>query len=247
MAITYRNAGAWGAGKGARLTSTEVDLNFWDISGRLLLVETNPPDANGIASISVLSGQMRVTMDDATIFGPFTLPIASFRVRDEWLPSTSYIVNDLVSYETLGLYLVIKTHTSPTVFDAAHLDGGDLVYDHIFPSFAKPSPSPLVTVSASSRTLIASDSNSFLRCTHASGCAITVPNDATLDLADNTEIHFRQAAAAPVTFDGMVSVVINGIDGLINETETRGAVVTLKKVGANTWDLFGRLAAETTA
>ena len=54
MALIYRNDGAWGAGKGARLTSLEADGNIHDLDARLHNVETNPPAAVSIDHLSVI-------------------------------------------------------------------------------------------------------------------------------------------------------------------------------------------------
>ena len=43
MPLIYRNAGAWGPGKGARLTSLEADGNVYDLDSRVLNLELNPP------------------------------------------------------------------------------------------------------------------------------------------------------------------------------------------------------------
>lgn len=39
MAVTFRTAGAWGAGKGSNLVAAEVDGNFWDHEERIVDVE----------------------------------------------------------------------------------------------------------------------------------------------------------------------------------------------------------------
>ncbi|MBB2698972.1 UNVERIFIED_ORG: hypothetical protein GGI66_003649 [Rhizobium esperanzae] len=72
--ITYRTSGAWGAGKGSNLTPAEVDENFNDLDGRVSELEGNPPTANQIADITQVGDQITIVMDDASTFGPFTLP-----------------------------------------------------------------------------------------------------------------------------------------------------------------------------
>ena len=53
MPLVYRNAGAWGAGKGARLTSLEADGNVYDLDVRVQSLEQNPPLAIGIDHFAV--------------------------------------------------------------------------------------------------------------------------------------------------------------------------------------------------
>ena len=78
MTITYRTSGAWGAGKGSNLTPSEVDLNFYDVDQRIAVFEGTPPDPNDISNIVVSGTQMTIILEDATEFGPFTLPTAAF-------------------------------------------------------------------------------------------------------------------------------------------------------------------------
>ncbi|KEC73137.1 hypothetical protein RLPCCGM1_c1253 [Rhizobium leguminosarum bv. phaseoli CCGM1] len=72
--ITFRTAGAWGAGKGSNLTPAEVDANFYDLDGRVAELEDNPPGPNQIADITQVGDQITIVMEDASTFGPFTLP-----------------------------------------------------------------------------------------------------------------------------------------------------------------------------
>jgi hypothetical protein len=81
VAIIYRTAGAWGAGNGANLTPAQVDGNFWDLHGRVDTLERTPPTPNNIANITATGSQMTITMDDASTFGPFTLPTGIGRTR----------------------------------------------------------------------------------------------------------------------------------------------------------------------
>lgn len=72
--ITFRTAGAWGPGKGSNLTPAEVDENFNDLDGRVSEIEDNPPSPNQIADITQTGDQITIVMEDASTFGPFTLP-----------------------------------------------------------------------------------------------------------------------------------------------------------------------------
>jgi hypothetical protein len=97
MTVTYRTSGAWGSGKGTNLTPAEVDGNFWDHEGRIVTLEGGLPAPNEIADISVdANGMITFTMDDATAFGPYQIPIAAFGWRGDWLASTAYNLYDIV-------------------------------------------------------------------------------------------------------------------------------------------------------
>lgn len=100
-------------------------------------------------------------------------------------------------------------------------------------------PAAVQTESGTARTLALADRNTYIRCTSGSAVTITVPLEATVGFTVADEIHVMRAGTGTVTFAGAVGVTINaaalGIYG-----QWRAA--TLKKVAANTWDLFGALA-----
>ncbi len=115
--IVFRTTGPWGAGKGANLTPTEVDENFNELDERVDTLETTPPVAVSIASISVSGSSMFVFLDDSTELGPFTLPTAVFNWRGDWAEGTSYVVNDVFYSAGSGVYLVTADFESASNFD----------------------------------------------------------------------------------------------------------------------------------
>ncbi len=127
-----------------------------------------------------------------------------------------------------------------------HLEGGES-----FGPFTLPRPVQRPTlaknVTATTLTPVVAEAMHYFRCSHAIGCAITIPANAAQAFLVDTELHFRQAGAGPLTFSGGIGVTLNVVEGYVAGTAVEGAVVTAKKVGTNEWDLFGLLAAETTA
>lgn len=103
------------------------------------------------------------------------------------------------------------------------------------------------TVSASTYTLAAADISKYLRATNVSGLTVTVPLNDTVEIPVDSEFHFRQAEGCPsITFiEATTGVVIYGIANYSLGTDTEGATCTLKKIGEDTWDLFGLLASGT--
>lgn len=91
------------------------------------------------------------------------------------------------------------------------------------------------------------DANTYWRCTHSLGCTITIPFDVNVGFAIGTELHFRQCQVSALIISGdsdsTGDVIINSISGFETATDTQGAVVTLKKIGADEWDIWGLLAA----
>lgn len=88
--------------------------------------------------------------------------------------------------------------------------------------------------------------STYVRCTHVDGCEIIIPLDSSLDFDVGSEIHFRQCAAGGLVFTGDSDtddeVTLNTVDGFDAATDTTGAVVTVKKVDVNSWDVWGLLA-----
>ena len=226
--------GAWGAGLGRNLTPAEVDGNFWDHEGRIDEIETNPPTAIGISNITSNGSQFTVYLENGTSFGPFTLPVAAFRSRGEWAASVAYVINDIVYVPGSGVYRVITDHTSSGAFAVS------VNYELLLPSN---NPAVISTITASSYEPGQLDANKFLRCTNAAGCVITL----THGFPVNTEIHFRQCGAGPLSFVvGDTGGIINSVAGQDDGTDRRGAVVTVKCVSADgEWDIFGDLATAT--
>jgi hypothetical protein len=117
MDITFRTLGAWGAGKGANLEAAEVDNNFWSLAEAIIALQASPVPPNGIASITVSGTQMTITLSDGTVLGPYTLPVLTFRWRDEWQPSTPYAELDVFKVTNVGIFMVQIAHTSGATFD----------------------------------------------------------------------------------------------------------------------------------
>lgn len=116
LSLIYRTAGVWGAGKGSNLDPAEVDANFHTLEQALEEIADSPLQPKQIFSIDVTGNQMTITLDDGvTIFGPFTLPTASFKWREAWAPTTSYLANDLFAAQD-GLYFVNRDFTSGATF-----------------------------------------------------------------------------------------------------------------------------------
>ena len=92
---------------------------------------------------------------------------------------------------------------------------------------------PITTESTTARTLGLADNKTYIRLTHASGCAITIPNQATVAWLDETEIVFRVAAAVAPSFTLGGSVVLNTSSPTLGQHSN----FALKRVAENVWDL----------
>ncbi len=232
--------------KGSDLTPAEADGDLVYLDNRITTEIAGIAAGVGIANITASGTTMTITMTDSSVY-TVQLPMADFTTlwAGAWLPSHAYTAGQMVTaYPPMGLYGVLQDHTSDTTFDAG---AGDTAGDFY---------ALLLTIPAVATYFFAGSTftpglpyaNSYTRLINASGCVVTLPQDADVDFPINTELHFRDASTdtgAFVTFEAPTSVTINDVTGYANQTAGRGATVGLKKVAANEWDIFGLLAAVT--
>jgi hypothetical protein len=237
MTILYRTVGPWGAGIGRDLNADEVDGNFYDLEGRMIVVEAAV--GKTIDFLTIVGDQLTVTYTDHTT-DTVTVPFVQWNWRIVWEPSTDYVAGDTFS-ESNSVYIVLFPHTSDLTFDPAANDGhGNDFYGLML---AAPTLSvPVLTQAGTTFTPTLSYADSYVRLTNAAGCAVSIPANADQPFAIGTELHFRDdSTAGDVTFDALSPAIINGVDGYLNESERRGGIVTLKKVATDAWDIFGLL------
>ncbi len=110
--LIYRSA------KGSPLTHEEVDNNFRELATRLEVLETSPPDAEGLASIQVEQGELRFQGSRGTPFGTFSLPKLFWNPRGAWKANTAYVALDVTSFQD-ALYVCKTSHTSGDSFSEA--------------------------------------------------------------------------------------------------------------------------------
>lgn len=137
MAVIFVTTGPWGTGKGSPLLAVEVDTNFYDLLQRIIAMETNPAQPVSIREITADPGSTSITiiLTNDVEQGPFALPVVRFEWRGEWLNSMPYDANDIITREGLGVYYVLKSHTSPAApapFDPAAQEGGEDLYQQFF-------------------------------------------------------------------------------------------------------------------
>lgn len=118
--VVYRTAGAWGPGLGADLTAAQVDMNFWVLYSLIVSLQTAEPIT--IDSITLTGNQLFITMTDHYVFGPYTIPTATWNFTGPYAAGTSYAVNDVFTTES-ALWLVIYPNTAPETFSPYANDG----------------------------------------------------------------------------------------------------------------------------
>ncbi len=128
LSLTYRGS------LGRNLTAAEVDANFAAIEAAIEALQTSPPAAINIESVTVTpAGSMTITLTDTTVLGPFQISVpGGIRWRGVWLPSTLYSVLDTFVVVGSGVYTVMVAHTSATTFDPTLTVSGQVVYQQLF-------------------------------------------------------------------------------------------------------------------
>lgn len=136
---------------------------------------------------------------------------------------------------------IAEVTVAGTTFSFEMSDGSTLGPYQI-PAVSQAAPAP-GTVSGATLTLGFAHVGRYLRVTNVSGCAVTIPPHASVAFTVGTEIHFRQSSAGPISWvaGGGVATIHKRADRAA-ATDANGAVVTLKNIATDEWDLFGDLA-----
>lgn len=103
-----------------------------------------------------------------------------------------------------------------------------------------PTTQSVIPVTAS-RSISVNDAGSYLLADNPADIILTVPDDASLSLPIGSDIAIEQHNDGLVELSPASGVAINVAAGFGLKTGGKYAVVSLKKVAANTWTLFGNL------
>lgn len=85
----------------------------------------------------------------------------------------------------------------------------------------------------------ASDHGAHIRCDHASGMNVTVPNDATETIEVGTALSLRQVGDGQITVVEGSGVTVDTPETLVSRK--KGSTITLVKEAANYWAIAGDL------
>jgi hypothetical protein len=142
-----------------------------------------------------------------------------------------------------SFWLTIFDHTTATPFDAGANDGmGHSYYSFIF-SLTQPNTGIIKTTSDAITTILA-HAEKYVRCNSSTGTEITILSDATADHVIGTVIEYRLGVS------GMSMTFVPETGGVtINYPEDdfdlvaskKGAVIAIRKVDDDEWDVFGLL------
>jgi hypothetical protein len=234
--ITYRLV------KGSPITEAEYDGSLHNLDDRVVVVEGQTASIIVPVDFEInTAGHLDVIMSNSTVIDAGPMPVSeSFAqsFKGPWSPATVYYENDLFTAPNSNwLGAVLRNHTSGGSFDWGANDG----MGHDFYAVAVPfSPAPTTkTLAASTYTITLDDVNCYIRSTSVGAVTITIPANAAVPFPIDTDMHFCQRGGA-ITF-AHSGVTLNFPSDSVATTALVGAVVSLRKVGTDEWDLFGRL------
>jgi hypothetical protein len=238
--ITYRLV------KGSPITEAEYDGSLHNLDDRVTVNEASTASIVVPVDFEInTAGHLDVIMSNSTVIDAGAIPVAeSFAqsYKGAWAPLTHYFENDLFKAPTSNwLGAVLIDHVSASSFDWGANDG----MGHNFYAVAVPiSPAPTtVTLISPAHTLTLDDINTYIRSTSvdtAGAVLITIPTDTAVPFPIDSEVNFCQRGDS-ITFTPAGGVTLNYPEDCNPITAIPGAVVTLRKVNTNEWDLFGRL------
>ena len=123
---------------------------------------------------------------------------------------------------------VLSTNGSGTLSWATDASGGGASY------------SAVRTQSGTTYTLVLGDAGDYIQTTSTTAVTITVPTQASVTWAADTEIYFEQNNTGQITFVGASGVTINSSETL--KSFARYSVIALKRVASDVWTLTGERA-----
>jgi hypothetical protein len=100
-----------------------------------------------------------------------------------------------------------------------------------------PAPAPIITDATTARTAALAEAGSYIRWTNTAAKAYTVPPQATVAWAVDTELHGRNCAAGNLTLTPGAGVTLNA-PYLGTLVVPPGGAYTLKRGAADVWDVL---------
>lgn len=122
--ITYKTPGAWGPGVGRKLTSAEIDANFYALFSAIVALISSPTAPDNISLFHTQGTNLYVTLESGTEMGPIPLPVLRPNFTGEFIPGGhDYADLDAFSVQGSGIYVTLSPFSSGNSFDPNILDG----------------------------------------------------------------------------------------------------------------------------
>lgn len=175
------------------------------------------------------------TVTKVLLYGMIQVPIGEDRIALYW-SQIGASANETILHEDSFILLTKVAVPGAGIWDAPT---NELVYPVADPITGG---GAIITDSTTSRTLALTDTSSYIRFTNSSAITVTAPPNTSEDFVIGAEVHLRQAGTGTVTVaEGSGVTVTPPFEGTL-ALAGQGATATLKKVAANTWELFGQVA-----
>ncbi len=230
MPLTFRTSGAWGAGKGSNLTPAEADSNIYQLLQRIRAI--GKPIPVMIESIEVTNDTITVTMEDESTY-EFDAPYTAMNHRGAFSESEYYEEWDTFTYDG-STYLCIS-EASPGAF--ATVSGATTVFVVLAAAGPEKSAGEIEDILYYP---VIGDEYKHFDFDFASGTStFSLPADDTTDFAIGTEFYLYQWGTIATIVSGPSGVTINAKTGSNFGTGGAGRRITVKKIAADTWDIFG--------
>lgn len=236
MTLTYRAAGAWGAGKGSNLSAAEADGNIYHLKLLIDDLTENIPQGVSVVDFIVTGTQFSVVLSDASTLGPYALPVAAFHWSFEWTPDTAYSELDTFHVDGFGIYLVLQDYTSGPTFDPDVSTTAGPVLTQMLPE----TPPTQLTIRniATSGPLTTADAGGYVRANFASPGTVSIATEADAGWEIGTVISIRRVD------DEVVIMADTDVTLYTPETLTlrkAGSTATALYIGDDAWDIAGDL------
>lgn len=206
--------------------------------------------AGTVFTVNVAGGNQSVSSGDFSSSDTINITGASVSGRTVALPATA---GSIVIVSARANTKVVKLVRGTATYNLArgglavvYLDGTDNYMKVLANANTTvenaPETTSVVDVASTTLTPAVAQANSFFRCSHTSGCAITVPTNALQAFPIGTTLTFQQAASAgPLSFSGPSGGTLEVAGTHLAATVDQHAVVQLIKTGTDRWTLFGNL------
>ncbi len=146
-------------------------------------------------------------------------------------------INDLVTSVAGKQATLVSGTNIKTVNGSTLLGSGDLVV-------SGGASLPVVQTFTGNKTLALADINTYNVSQDTTAQTVTVPAQATVTWTADAEIHIEMGNTGVVTVTGATGVTINGVSAGSFALAARFSVVTLKRIGSDSWTLIGGLVSE---
>jgi hypothetical protein len=128
MTVIFRNDGAWGIGKGSRLTSLEIDNNFWTLVQQIEDLVSTAGGAGKLITSTTYSGNVLTFHYSDSSSDAIPLPWAKLNFPAvPWTNSILLAYLDVIVAPDGSLFVVLQPHTTPAPpapFDPNATDDG---------------------------------------------------------------------------------------------------------------------------